>query len=104
MRRILLLLILLLAVFVGPAYAQTKAATKSTQPSFSYFVSFAVHTYMNDGSAGATGRIIHTTFGSMVVYNEKKISTSEDVATLQKYIQSGYQGRPVVIIFFREMN
>lgn len=94
MKRIIILLMIVFLLIPSISFGQQ-------QKKKSYFVSYAVHTLMNDGSMGSQGRVIHATFGNIEISLVREISSS-DIVAIQQELQKQYPGRRVVVLYFQE--
>jgi hypothetical protein len=98
-----LMIVLVVMVILIPMVSVAQQTPDMSQHKYQYFISYAVHTQMNDGSLGSQGRVISATFGSMTVFYAKKLNTGQAIVELQKMIEQQYPNRQVVIIFIKEL-
>ena len=96
MKKIIIIILMISFILPVASYGQQKEEVKKR-----YFISYAVHTLMNDGSMGSQGRVIHATFGNIEISLVREISSS-DIVAIQQELQKQYPGRRVVVLYFQE--
>jgi len=96
MKKIIIIILMISFILPVASYGQQKEEVKKR-----YFISYAVHTLMNDGSMGSQGRVIHATFGNIEMSLVREIN-SNDIVAIQQEIQKQYPGRQVVVLYFQE--